>query len=114
MLPSVSLLLTSLTLALAECQGSGVDWATQRTFALTKAQEVCDLKFTINGWAPQEAAGACYNLDSTKKVDFVLKRISDGDDEREISSEECYDGFQKEINGCDNGGHSSYTNWEYR
>ncbi|KAL4721772.1 hypothetical protein ACLX1H_011266 [Fusarium chlamydosporum] len=109
----VAVLLIGLPLVLGKCHDSGVDWATQKTFALTKAREGCELKFTINKWSPGEALGACYNLDSTKKIDLVLERISDGDDEREIGVDECYDGFQKEINGCDHGGYSSYTNWKY-
>ncbi|KAF4980506.1 hypothetical protein FZEAL_3494 [Fusarium zealandicum] len=110
---SFACLLAGLTLVLGKCHTSGAEWATQRTFALTKAREVCELKFSINRWSAGEALGACYNLDSTKKVDLVLERISTGDDEREISVDECFDGFQKEINGCDQGGVSSYTNWKY-
>lgn len=106
--------LACITVVLGDCHNSGVDWATQRTFALAKVNEACELKYTINGWPSGQALGACYNLDSTKKIDLVLERISEGDDERSIDVDECYDGFRKEIEGCDRGGSSAYTNWKYR
>ncbi|KAF4989107.1 hypothetical protein FGRMN_9349 [Fusarium graminum] len=105
-------ILFSVALANAKCHESGADIATQRTYAEGKIREACDLKFTIKKWSPGERLGICYNLDSTKKIDLVLERIGEGDD-REIKSAECFDGFQKEINGCDYGGTSSYTNWKY-
>lgn len=106
-------LFAGLTLVAGNCFEHGEAWATQRAYALAKAEEVCQLKFSITGWASGDIAGACYNLDSTKKVDFVLERVSSGDDERPISAEECYDGFQKEINNCGKGGRTAYGNWAY-
>ncbi|KAI0121362.1 hypothetical protein BJ170DRAFT_698499 [Xylariales sp. AK1849] len=88
---SFVLTFTAATSVLGECFNGGDNWASQKALALTKAQDVCNL----NG----------------KKADFILEKISDG--RRGISASECYDGFQKEINGCDNGGSTSYTKWKY-
>ncbi|KAI0381482.1 hypothetical protein F5Y04DRAFT_281011 [Hypomontagnella monticulosa] len=43
---------------------------------------------------------------------FEIWHIGDGD--REITGTECLDGLRKEINGCDYGGVSEYTNWKYK
>jgi hypothetical protein len=56
-----------------------------------------------------EAKRSCRNIGS-HKVDFTVKRIGS---EQVLTQNACVDGLQKEINGCDNGGKTAYTNWEY-
>ncbi|KAI3329287.1 hypothetical protein HD806DRAFT_482430 [Xylariaceae sp. AK1471] len=97
--------------ALADCFSGGENWASQKAMALATAQDICNNKFSAFSFAANQELGGCSNLDSSKKVDFILQNISDAP--RTPSAAECYDGFQKEINGCDNGGSSSYTNWKY-
>ncbi|KAI0406128.1 hypothetical protein F4802DRAFT_596489 [Xylaria palmicola] len=99
------------TTALAGCFSGGEDWASQRAMALAAAQNVCNNKFSTFTFKAGQELGGCGNLDSTKKVDLIMQNISEGS--RKPTSSECYDGFQKEINGCDNGGSTSYTNWKY-
>lgn len=111
MYASFFLTVTAATSVLAGCFSGGENWASQKAMALAKAQDVCNTKYSTDAWSGGQQLGACYDLDSGKKVDFVLEKISDG--LRNISPEECYDGFQKEINGCENGGSTSYTNWKY-
>lgn len=106
-------LLAGLPSVLGDCFTGGADWGTQKAFALDKAMESCTLKFAIDRYNPNDFLATCYNLDSTKKVDFVLARISTEVGEIQLDVKECYDGFQKEVNGCENGGVSSYTNWKY-
>lgn len=115
MYTSISLILTGATLVLGGCYSDGDRWATTESFAETKARDACQLKFAINKWSVGESAGACYNLDSTKKVDFVLERVSgeDAGAEVEISAEACYDGFQKEINACEFGGSTGYADFKF-
>ncbi|KAL8974166.1 MAG: hypothetical protein Q9197_001587 [Variospora fuerteventurae] len=46
---------------------------------------------------------------------FELKRIPSGSDAEllSITEDDCKDGMNKELFGCDRGGKSSYTNWTY-
>jgi hypothetical protein len=46
----------------------------------------------------------------SQKVDFSIKRIGA---DNTLDQAACEDGLRKEINGCDNGGRTAYTNWEY-
>lgn len=50
--------------------------------------------------------------DRTQHYVFEVSHVGDGD--RVIKTSECEDGLIKEINGCDYGGDSSYTNWRYK
>ncbi|KAK4182028.1 hypothetical protein QBC35DRAFT_217032 [Podospora australis] len=96
----------------ATCFGSGEDWG-DRSVALTTARNLCnsDLTGTYGpGGTTSGYRGACRNGNG-KKLEFQLWHIQGGD--RYISPDECYDGFQKEINGCSRGGDTSYTNWRY-
>jgi hypothetical protein len=97
--------------ALAGCFSGGDNWASQEAKALAAAQDICNNKFSTFTFQAGQELGGCANLDSTKKVDFIMENISDS--LRKPSASECYDGLQKEINGCSNGGSSSYTNWKY-
>ncbi|KAL9016777.1 MAG: hypothetical protein Q9185_005907, partial [Variospora sp. 1 TL-2023] len=47
---------------------------------------------------------------------FELKRIPSGSDAEllSITKDDCKDGMNKELFGCDRGGKSSYTNWTYK
>lgn len=109
---SLLALVAGASLVLGDCYNGGENWATQKAIALSDAQDVCNSKYSQKGWADTNPLAACYNLDSGKKVDFVLQRISTGGT-RYISAAECYDGFQKEINGCEYGGTTGYQNWKY-
>lgn len=65
------------------------------------------MKGTFGG---HKAKAKCYVKDG-KGYDFIVTHIKDGN--RDLGYDECYDGLQKEIGGCDRGGDSYYTNWEY-
>ncbi|RYO88286.1 hypothetical protein DL766_008441 [Monosporascus sp. MC13-8B] len=108
---SFLVIVTAASSVLGGCFSGGENWATQKAIALSKAQDVCNNKYSKATFGSGQALGACYALDSDKQVDFVLEYI--GGDTRTISAAECYDGFQKEINGCDHGGSTAYTNWKY-
>lgn len=96
-----------------ECFTGGVNWGSQKPKALSLASEVCNVKFSKKEFSAGEAElGACYNMVEGKYVNFNLMYIGT-DEKRTATADECYDGFQKEINACDFGGAHQYTNWRY-
>ena len=96
-----------------ECFTGGANWASQKPKALSLASEVCNVKFSKKEFFAGEAElGACYDIGDGKIVNFNLMYIGT-DATRTPTAAECYDGFQKEVNGCEFGGGSEYTNWRY-
>ncbi|KAL2024930.1 hypothetical protein VTK56DRAFT_3629 [Thermocarpiscus australiensis] len=97
----------------AKCNRSGETWGNVLT-ALVLAQVKCD-EFFSGTFGPTDTPGGyrntCANANG-KKLEFHLWHVRGGD--RQISAEECYDGFQKEIVGCSRGGDTTYTNWRYK
>lgn len=92
------------------CYSGGEDWGDQLSNALTKAEDFCKIKpADLN---EGEGYSKCYDLSNTKRVDFNVGNKSNK--RRNLSYNDCYDGLQKEIKKCGNGGSSSYTNWKYR
>jgi hypothetical protein len=94
------------------CYSGGEAWGDSRGFAFELAASTCNSAMgqrTYTALSP--SAATCYDLGNGRKVNFYIEKLS-GDD-RFLSQSECYDGLQKEIGGCDNGGDSSYTNWRY-
>ena len=56
-----------------------------------------------------ETKRVCRNIGGLK-VDFSVKRIGS---QPILDTNSCADGLKKEINGCNNGGRTAYSNWEY-
>jgi hypothetical protein len=96
-------------LAKRGCYSGGEGWAEQKENALAKAHDFCSIKPA--DFNEGQGFGRCYNLSNTKRVDFNIGNISSN--RRNLGADECFDGLQKEINGCGNGGSSKYTNWQY-
>lgn len=62
-----------------------------------------------------QQAHYCAESTSNGKVwDFTIKRVSGGDEYMWLSLDDCVDGLFKEIRGCERGGKTTYTNWEYK
>ena len=94
------------------CYTSGESWGDSKDLALQYAAAACNSALgqrTYVSSAPVQAA--CYNLNSDLKANLQVSKISAGD--QYLDYDDCYDGLQKEINGCSMGGDSSYTNWRY-
>lgn len=94
------------------CYTSGASWGDSKDLALQYAAAACNSALgqrTYVSSAPVQAA--CYNLNSNLKANLQVSKISSGD--LFLSYGDCYDGLQKEINGCGQGGDTSYTNWRY-
>lgn len=111
--PSFFVGLATAALASAECFTGGEPWASQKPRALQQLQYACKLNFANTQFYLNEPEkGVCYDIGGGKMVNFNLKYIGT-DDVREMDEFECYDGFQKEVNNCETGGASQYTNWRY-
>ncbi|ORY61245.1 uncharacterized protein BCR38DRAFT_487005 [Pseudomassariella vexata] len=94
------------------CYTSGASWGSSKDFALQMAGSACNSALGQRTYvSASPVIAACYNIDTNKKVNFQVSKISSGD--KFLSFADCYDGLQKEINGCGQGGDSSYTNWRY-
>lgn len=93
------------------CFGDGAKWGAEKYYALHHAKELCSGPF-IGTFQHGDYRAKCFNLSNEKKVDSSLGIISEGP--RDIGYDECYDGLQKEINLCGQGGRTRYTNWEYQ
>ena len=91
------------------CYSGGEGWAEQRDNTVDKAKDYCNTKPA--DFNEGEGFGKCYNLSNTKRVNFNVGNISSS--RRNLGYDECLDGLKKEIEGCGNGGSSSYTNWQY-
>ncbi|KAL9088584.1 MAG: hypothetical protein Q9165_006104 [Trypethelium subeluteriae] len=112
----MSIFLTALAVGLAsgavvekrsgvDCFGSGENWGAQRAIAQSYAAQVCQGDF-VGNYQPNDIRAKCFNLSNTKMVNFDLKLRGDVD-ARTIASAECYDGLQKQVNQCDNGGRTT-------
>ena len=100
----------------AGCYSGGEVWPDKQD-AINKLDAVCaGLQGT---YTTGQGRGKCVNGPAGKNVryDFHVTRfIGPVKDTRglELSKSECIDGLKKEITGCDHGGDTKYTNWEYR
>lgn len=105
--------LAAATTVLGECFTGGERWASQDAEALAGIGEACEFKFSQLSFSEAEASrGACFNIDGGRFVSLNLEYIGT-DASRTPTSGECYDGFSKEVSGCEYGGSTSYTNWKY-
>ncbi|KAI0011218.1 hypothetical protein F4779DRAFT_615886 [Xylariaceae sp. FL0662B] len=118
-LPLLLLLLPLLPLATGNCFTAGESWdSADRGLAYTYAQRACRERLTGVYGNPGGVVvkDACYDHDDNGRRSlsfrFRVRRAVLGE-ERSLGYDECYDGLQKEIRGCDRGGESEYTNWVY-
>ncbi len=109
---SIFVVIAAASSAFSTCFTGGENWASQLAMALAKAGDICTTKYSKASWSKDIALGGCYDLDSTKKVDFILEKISDSTNAQNWLRR-MLRWFPEEINGCEYGGSSSYTNWKY-
>ncbi|KAG8358515.1 hypothetical protein FVEN_g3777 [Fusarium venenatum] len=93
-----------------ECHGSGETWGAEKFKAIQTVQELCDGQingpFNTNG----QYIRRCVNLSSNKKMDLFV-RYDEGQFDgvtRYIDKEDCVGYLQREINGCEHGGRTTY------
>jgi hypothetical protein len=97
--------------ASAGCFTSGATWgsSSNRAKASSFLDGVCN---ELKGPYPATVSkGRCRNGDENIRFNYRVKHISGGT--LTLGKKECIDGLNKEITGCNQGGESSYTNWEY-
>lgn len=100
-----------LPVARARCFGEGETWGSSanRARATSFLNEVCS---ELQGsYGAGITKSACRNGNDNIRFNYAVKHISGGG--RDLGVNECIDGLNKEITGCDRGGRTSYTNWEY-
>lgn len=95
--------------ASAGCFSGGEAWD-NKTPAFDAARNFCNNGGLNGNYVQTETKRRCANGNG-KKFDFTIRNVSGG--ARSLGPAECYDGLQKEINGCNFGGSTRYTNWEY-
>lgn len=119
----------------AGCYGGGEKWGSSKDLALRIAKSACEedrgelRKLYTWGNHPEAKTGTVKVTDNNRcvklEVDYIWDPHTDDiskiifmdnglDDAGSVPKNECYDGLQKEINGCDRGGDSSYTHWKYK
>ena len=107
----VLLLVSSLlTLASAGCFTSGADWGpNNKNEAIRDLQSVCD---RLNGpYRGGQTKSACRNGNGGIRFNFTVKKFTSG--ERTLAKANCVEKLRREIDGCDKGGKSSYTDFEF-
>ncbi|ETS76572.1 hypothetical protein PFICI_11959 [Pestalotiopsis fici W106-1] len=94
------------------CYSGGEPWGDSKDYAFQLAAGACNSAMGQRTYtALSSSTSTCYDLGNNRHVNFNIFKLT-GDD-RFLGYDECYDGLQKEINGCGYGGDSSYTNWRY-
>ncbi|KAL8772557.1 MAG: hypothetical protein Q9209_002218 [Squamulea sp. 1 TL-2023] len=96
----------------AECYSGGESW--DRTLATSAVDTAC--KEFAGDYHLNESKQKTIDVFNGQCYSFVLQRITGGDGDvlREITEDECKNGMNHEVNGCEHGGHSSYTDWSYK
>lgn len=133
--PTILALGTLAPLVSAGCFDGGEKWGSSKDAALRIAKNVCNQdrgelrRLYMWGNHPEAKTGSisasgdnrCIKL----QVDYVWDPHTDDigkiilmdnglDNSGSVPKNECYDGLQKEINGCERGGESKYTHWKYK
>ncbi|VUC35638.1 unnamed protein product [Clonostachys rosea] len=109
----VSVIAAFAATANAGCYSGGEPWGDKAT-ALAAAEQACRESLTgtyggsgtVNGHRHR-----CINANN-KALNFEIWHVKGGD--RNLALAECKDGIQKEVNGCNTGGDTTYTNWRYK
>ncbi|XXH06028.1 multicatalytic endopeptidase [Hypoxylon texense] len=108
-LPVLAPLALLASTALATCHGDYTDALWNKDQARADAKTACN-KMKGN-FGSRKTKSYCTGNKDKKGYDFSVTHLKDGD--RDLGYDECYDGLQKEIGGCERGGDTYYKNWEY-
>ncbi|KAI0381872.1 hypothetical protein F5Y04DRAFT_280518 [Hypomontagnella monticulosa] len=118
-LPSPLVLLTTLLLtpvpqATARCFSGGEKWDSDQSTALENAKRACreGLASIYGNEGGSATRSRCYDVGSNRRAEYTVGRTVLGSP-RTLGYDECFDGLRKEVEGCEHGGSSEYTNWFY-
>ncbi|KAJ3541994.1 hypothetical protein NM208_g4331 [Fusarium decemcellulare] len=103
------------TIRARDCYSGGNTWAEAKPYVLYEAKAFCMAYLGNIVYNGRETRKVCFDIPLqtiSQHAELEINRL--GDSARWIDWKECFDGLQKEINGCDHGGKSRYTNWQYR
>ncbi|KAI1403291.1 hypothetical protein F4819DRAFT_484733 [Hypoxylon fuscum] len=113
-----------ITLASGECFGSGQKWDGDKDAVISFVTQKCNANFNADGFkGPWEKKGngtpyrsGRLELSNGRYARLAMFRIGNGgtDAAGYMDPADCIDWFKKEINRCEHGGRSQYTNWEYK
>ncbi|KAI6088527.1 hypothetical protein F4821DRAFT_258025 [Hypoxylon rubiginosum] len=121
---SITCAATLASVVSAGCFTTGQSWGADKQKVIDLMKQRCNMNFNADGlkgvWdkpgngVPSRTVR--FNLDNGRYARLTLTRIGDGgtDGNGYIKQGDCVDGLTKEINGCEHGGGSLYTNWEYK
>ncbi|KAJ4302434.1 hypothetical protein N0V88_002578 [Collariella sp. IMI 366227] len=103
--------LTSATVASAKCFSGGYTWGPDKTNAIDFMFNAFCKGPGLGAYKPGQSKHACYQLTADKKVDFTIRNFSPNG--HTMSNENCWTYLRPEIAGCEHGGSSAYTKFEY-
>jgi hypothetical protein len=94
--------------AYAGCYSGGESWG-DRQVALNSAQAACDAGLS-GDFDGNTNKATCMDGNGIR-FNFSVHRLQSS--RGSLSAAECFDGLQREINGCANGGDTSYGTWRF-
>ncbi|KAI1765201.1 hypothetical protein GGR53DRAFT_490865 [Hypoxylon sp. FL1150] len=118
------------------CYSGGDKWDSSKDVALRVAKAACNeerggqlRRIYMWGDHPESKTGTvnvndgdrCIKLEvdyiwdpHTSDVSKIIYMDTGLDDSSSVPKDQCYDGLQKKINGCEHGGESSYSHWKFK
>ncbi|KAI0444152.1 hypothetical protein F4803DRAFT_549357 [Xylaria telfairii] len=106
----------SITPVIDTCWNTGENWGADGGLAMNFAAEACNDAFVGPGgsrtWQAGDTIEQCYNLDSTKMVDFTI--VNENSGAADLSSDECYTYLTKQIHGCGQGGYQKNAGFLFK
>ncbi|KAF8246978.1 hypothetical protein K440DRAFT_644298 [Wilcoxina mikolae CBS 423.85] len=109
--------LFSSPLVSAECNKDG-ELAFRQDYVVSNLDVICSI--LVGEYYINQKRRQCFQVpgESGKRWDFTVERIktsgSNNSLTRTLGKAECIDGLRKEVQGCQRGGWSSYSNWLYK
>ena len=111
------LFLAFAALASATCYKKGESSTQQDRDALNANDKealrlICN-DLTSGGFVKDQESRQCHVAKSgNTHLDFIIKRHSGGEHEIFLSSSDCVEGLQRELNSCEHGGNRKYDDFE--
>ncbi|KAI1273115.1 hypothetical protein F5Y07DRAFT_402706 [Xylaria sp. FL0933] len=98
------------------CWNTGENWGADSGLAKNYAAQACNDAFVGTSgsrtWEAGDEIEKCYNLDSTKMVDFTIENTSGA--AATLTSDECYTYLTKQIHGCGQGGYQKNSGFLFK
>ncbi|KAJ3535626.1 hypothetical protein NM208_g6575 [Fusarium decemcellulare] len=92
-----------------KCYSDDWRWDTEKNYALDRAGRWCSGNGGSGSYRKGQQKGGCYNLNSVKRVNFLIQNRQDKD--TSLSSGACFRFLRGIINDCSRGGENSNGAW---